>query len=242
MKRRILSLTFVSTVALFTLGCGGSSKSPSANEVTIKFKKSGTYDLRQYLMIPEAKTNNYVNKSYSNSKGKKEYKNTPDSETYPYVTMQYNGNIVKEFREKSLDTTYKILADRINATDAEDNATDDIARFADKGDYILKRVTKSAQKNYESLWKVNAHFASKKVTNKVYNDVLEIISTYKDESTAIVSKNNVTSVDKGENKVYLAKGIGLILEIDEDCSETKIDNTSVKKECTKDIEEITTIN
>ena len=245
MKKIILSLS-VGALILGMSGCGSSGDSkPDANSINIEFKTSGTFDLAQYITADKDQSNNYVKKVYTNNKGKKDYKDTADKTTYPVKTITHTSDIsVEEFIDGKLDSTYSFLADRIKTTDDVNN-TDIIARFANKGDYISKSVKTITSDglpiHYEMVCKLSKKLDSKTVLAKDYQDVIQVVCTYNSSANSSINNSAITYTSNGVNTIYAAKGIGTILDINEDCSETKVGDATPVKECQKEVEEITSV-
>ncbi len=242
MKNIVLGLSFVAA-ALLTTGCGGDGdKSVNLNDVTVKYKTAGTYDLSQYIVPNAAQTSNYVEESFTNNKGKKEYKQVADETTYTATRFDINGSTIKEYdKANELDVTDIILADKINIIiDSED--TTSIARFADNGDYVAKTTDNQGNSHHTLVCKVTKKLATKSVNGQEYSDVLEMSCTYKGDGSTMVNSQQLTSTTDGTILNYFAKDTGLISLVDESCTKTKLKDKVITHECTKETQSITTIN
>ncbi len=252
MKKIILALALASSLMIIVTGCGGGSDDSTIDidDVTLEFKTSATYDLRDYMSPEQDQTHNYVDKTYINNNGEKIYNAIPDKESYSTTRFEINGAIIKEYDDAELDVTSTILSDRIvEALETIENMEIVTVRFADQDDYVNKIITTltltteevSFDMQMKLVCKVNNYLASKEVNNNTYNDVLEITCTTTSTSSETVSGMPFNFISNGYGRFYLAKGVGMISETSEYCSITTLD-TTISKECKKEISEITTIN
>jgi hypothetical protein len=248
MTKSIITISILSSLILFSTGCGGGSdKKTDPKDAVVEFKTSGTYDLRQYITATQNQINNYVEKTFTNNKGKKEYANTADETSYYATRFDINNTTIKEFNDNDLDLTYDIQTTKIIEKDADDNTTMNIARYADNGDYVYKK-DETIQLNgitFTAVYacKISDHLSSKEVNGNTYNDILEITcegSTNSQEG-AKLNGNPLSIESESSLKSYLAKGEGIIWEEDETCTSTTINKTT-SKECEKELTEVTTIN
>jgi len=245
MKKMILGVSLVSALVLVT-GCGDDKdKKVAIDDVTVKYAASGTYDMSQYMLASDSQINSYVSKTFTNDKGKKSYKDVADETTYPASRFDVNGSIIKEYddTDDELDTTSTILSDRIKQIDAEDNEVSYIARYAEKGDYIIKIVSTDTDGfTLKTACKLNKQLTSKEINTKTYNDVIEVVCNAEGSQTTTVAGQEV-SVTSESNVINLfAKGKGLISSITEDCYTRKDGDTITKEVCEKEIQEITNIH
>ncbi len=241
MKKDIL----VASLLTFTLiGCGGGGSSDSNKDV--EFKTSGKYDLKEYIFPDKNQTNMYVEKTYINSDGKKEFNDDNlDSTEYPPTDFIHEGTIVKEYADHDLDTMYQVLNDRIKMTDVNDdiNVTFDVARFADIGDYILNQSksfsSNGSDVNMTRVCKLDDYIASKEINNKTYSNILEISCESTIKAHGVINQSNVTIETTEESSNYFAKGVGPIKMESESCETTTIDSNKPTSECEKTVTEIT---
>ena len=241
MKKMILGLS-LSTVLVLMSGCGDSSDKVDIDAVTVTYKNAATYDLSEYILATQSQTNNYVSKEFTNTSGKKDYKNTPDEEIYSITRFEVNQSIVKEYNaDNFLQTTNTILSDRIKTVDT-DSEEILIARFADKDDYIIKSVTTDADNTTTKIaCKINKHLNTKAVNNKTYTDILEMSCDVTFSETTTAGGDTVSSTADGIIIIYFAKDNGPISSMIEACTKTSIGDKIVKNSCTKTTEDITNI-
>ncbi len=245
MKKNILALAFVGSLAMVMVGCGGDDKKKEVKieDVVLEYKSEGAYDLSKYIAPAQSQVNNYVKKSYTNNKGERKYSPTPDSEEDVSYTYDVNSTGVTEIESLYNDkTTYNFLDDRIDSTDSNDSAfSGGIVRYADAGDNIFKVIASQSKDgiNFDItyLCKVNKYLSSRKVRNTIYDDVLEITCTGSTEADSTV----FTLTSKDYSTSYFSYEVGLIEEIEETCDTTTVKN-NITKECEKETMEITTIN
>ncbi len=239
MKKNILALAFVGSLAMIMIGCGGDDdkkKEVKIEDVVLNYKSEGKYDLSEYIAPEQNQTNNYVKKTYTNNKGEKKYSAAPEEADISY-SYEVNSSTVTETETPGGDiTTYTFLSDRIN----DGNVS--IVRYANIGDNVAKIIAtfheESIDFNSTLLCKVNKHYASKKVRSTTYEDVLEVTcyGDTKSDSKFFDFVSSDYSVD------YFAYGKGLIENTEETCSTTTVNKSNITKECEKETMEITTIN
>jgi len=236
MKKIILALVLVGTLIIVTTGCGGDDdkKELTAEEVTLEYKTSGAYDLSQYIAPAENKTNIYVKNTYINNDAQ------PNDTTYPTTQFDINTTTIKQYDSDDTNITYTILNDRIKLLNKNDTI-----RYANIGDYISKTIIKTNTNgnnlNMSSLCKLNKHIESKEINNNTYTDIVEIVCTSKFNSTGKTNGIDSSVTRDGTKTYYLAKEVGKISEIQEDC-ETTIFNKVDSNNCKKIVTEITNIN
>jgi len=248
MTKSILTISILSSMVLFTTGCGGGSDSTTdPKDAVVEFKTSGTYDLRNYVTATQNQINNYVEKKFTNDKGEKKYEDTADETSYYATRFDVNNSTIKEFKDDVLESTYTILSNKIIEKDAEDNTEFSIARYADDGDYVFKK-SETTQLNgitftIVDACKVTDHLTSKEVNGHTYNDVLEITCEgYSTSQEGATLNGNPLSIKTESTFIsYSAKNEGTIWEEDETCTSTTLNKTT-NKECEKEITEITTIS
>ena len=245
MKKSILTLGLAGSLIIVTTGCGGGDdqKEPTAQEVTLEYKTSGTYDLSQYMAPTENKINNYREKTYEDNQGGKNY--GEPTEAFPTIRFDINASTIKEYDSDGTDTIYTILNDRIKSLDADDNTVDYIVRYANIGDYIDKTIIETnvngTSLNISSLCKLNGHLESKEINNVTYSDIIEISCVSNSNSSGNVGDNNFTTTSTSTDTYYLAKEVGEINSIEESCNTTILSGNKVSS-CEKIITEITNIN
>ncbi len=237
MKKNILALAFVGSLAMVMVGCGGDDKKKEVKieDVVLEYKSEGAYDLSKYIAPAQNQINNYMKKIYTNDKGEKKYSAEPEETDISY-SYEVNGTTVTETETPGNDiTTYSFLSDRINNDNIE------IVRYANIGDNVAKIITTLSKDNIDfnstQLCKINKHHASKKVRSTTYEDVLEVTchGDTKSNSDFFGFVSSDYSVD------YFAYEKGLIESNEETCSTTTVKN-NITKECEKETMEITTIN
>ncbi len=239
MKKIIFGASLVSALVLMS-GCGDSGDDKvDIDAVVVEYKNSATYDLSEYTLATQSQTNMYVVKTFTNDKGKKSYQESPDETAYPIVRYDVNGSIVKEYDiNGDLDTTNTILSDRISI----DNGSSTMARFADKGDYVSKvSFTDNNGVTIKVACKINKQLASKEVSPKTYEDVLEMVCAMEGAQTTTLGGKAASVNLEGSLITYFAKGNGAISSIMEGCTKTKVGDTVVLQSCEKETEEITNI-
>ena len=245
MKKMILGVSLVSALVLMT-ACGDSGDSKVAfDDVKIEYKNEGTYDLSQYLVPAQNQISNYVENVYTNQSGKRDYSNTPDEGSPSYSKSQFNinGTTIEVTTDGTLDTTFNILADKINSTDADDNSVESYVRYTDKGNYILKKQGPDGDSgNLKLVCKLANHHNSKKVSGTTYNDIIELSCTIDAYDSGTVGGSKVEVIGSGTSVLYFAKNKGSISTVTDICVESKTDGTKTKAICSKTTEEITTIN
>lgn len=237
MKKSILAISLLSTLAILSTGCGSSSGSGSTT----------VYDLSQYLLPSQNQINNYVKETYENNKGKKKYSDSPDSEDAYAQKYEVDGTTVKEYKDNILETTHTIQSDKIVEVDAQDSSSIDTTRKLKEGDTIIS-INKTLQQNnitmtFKNSCKLNDYLSSKEIKGTTYNNVIEVKckGTVTSPEGAQVGGLPFSISTKNTTIIYLAKGKGMILEIEEYCSTTILNNAE-SKECEKEITEIATIN
>jgi len=245
MKKTILGISLFASL-LLTLGCGGSKdKKVAFDDVKVEYKNSGTYDLSHYLVPAQNQISNYVKKVYTNKSGKRKYSETPDEGNTTYSKTEYdiNGTTIKEITDEKLETTYNILTDKITATDAEDNSVDRYARYADKGNYILKEELRDKDLGkMKSVCKLADHFENKNINGTTYDDVIEVTCDIDSYDSAVIGGRQVEVISDGKGVLLFAKDKGMISFMTDICVEDKIDGKKTDAMCTKETQEITTIN
>jgi hypothetical protein len=248
MKKSILAISLLSSLTILYTGCGSSdSKKVDLKDVVVKFKTSANYDLSQYITSNKNQINNYVIKTYKNEEGKKKYNDIPDETSYDATRIDVNGTIIKEYDGSELDTTYSILTNKLVSTEADDNSTITVARYADKGDYVSK-IDKTIQSNglsltYIHVCKVADYLASKEINGNTYTDVLKITCEGSAKTPAGAKLNNVpySVLMEITSTGFYAKNQGNIWEEEETCNSTTVNKTT-SESCEKEITEITTIS
>ncbi len=240
MKKSILTLGLAGSLIIVTTGCGGGDdkKEPTAEEVTLEFKTSGDYDLSQYIAPTENKTNIYIEKTYKDNQGGKNY-GDPDS-TFPTTRFDINETTIKQYDSDDTNTTYTILDDRIKLLNKNDTI-----RYANIGDYtskiLIKTDTNGNNLNMSSLCKLNKYIESKEINDNIYTDIVEITCVTKFNSTGKTNGIDSSVTRDGTRTYNLAKEIGEISAIQEDC-ETTVFNGIQSSNCKKTVTEITNIN
>ncbi len=242
MKKIILGTSLA--LALLS-GCGSDGDSKVAYaDAKVEYKTAGAYKLSDYLVPAQNQISNYVENTYTNKSGKRDYSKTADegSPSYTASNFDVNGSTIKESIDNVLDTTYNILADKITSTDA-DGTVENYVLFADKGDYISK--TQGTDENLgavELVCKLANHYANKIVSGTAYDDVIEVSCTIDSHDEATVGGSKIEVIGEGTNKKLFAKNKGLISDVIDFCTQTKTDGTKTKATCVKTTQEITTIN
>ncbi len=243
MKKIVLAASVVTIVLMNGCGSSGDSK-VDLSAVKVEYKNAATYDLSQYLIPTRNQINNYANTTFTNTKGKKDYKETPDEPAVASVEKyDVNGSIIKEFDgSDALITTSTVTADRISQLD-EDGTTQVLARFADKGDYFTKRTrTNSDGINITLACKVKNHLETKNIGSQTYTDVLEVECPFEGIQTTTLGGQQATVKSEGSSINFFAKDDSLILSTTETCVTTKVGDNTVSKRCIKEIEKLFTIN
>jgi len=245
MKKIVLGTSLVLAMVLAT-GCGSDGDSKvDIDAVTVAYKNSAALDMSEYIIPSKSQTNSYVRTVFTNDSGKKEYKKIADKTTYPETRFDVNASVVRQYdADNALDVTSTVLSDRIKNIDASDNSTMDIARFADKGDYIQKKTqTLFNGAVVKMACKVTDKLNLKVVNDKTYNDVIKMVCDYQTtlEDTTLSGKKSLESLE-GIGIAYYAKGNGLISSISEDCTKTMIDAKVVTQECEKEIDNLISIH
>ncbi len=237
MKKSILAISLLGSLAILSTGCGSSSESSSTT----------VYDLSQYSLPSQNQINNYVEETYENDEGKKDYSNSPDSEGAYAQKYEIDGTTVKEYRDNILETTYTIQSNKIVEVDAQDNSSINVTREVKEGDTIIS-INKTLQQDsitmtFKNSCKLSDHLNSKEIKGTTYNDVIEVKceGTVTSPEGAQVGGLPFSISSENTNFTYFAKGKGMILDIEEYCSTTILNNAE-SKECEKEITEITTIN
>ncbi len=245
MKKNILALAFVGSLAMVMIGCGGDDdkKEVKIEDVELVYKTLGTYDLKEYQTPVSNQINNYEEKTYKNNKGKKSYPAEPvktDNHIYKY---EVNATAVKEIINSTLDSTYIYNNDRITILYADDNTSEDFVRFVEKGDYIYKKVFEGKNNGLDveisMLCKVDSHINTMDVNGDTYNDIIKISCINKGSAIGKVNGDDYSNKANGTSVVYIAKDIGEISSADEDCETTKLNDIVTSSSCEKEIIEIT---
>ncbi len=238
MKKNIILTSLFSSLLLLSVGCGGDDKDKTVDpeDVTLDFKTSGDYNLRDYIAPDQNKTINYVEKTYTDKTGKKNYKAIADEELYPIKKFEISGAVIKEYGAgNALETTYTITENKIISQDVGESGIDRV-KFANVGDYITKIISTETKQ----ACKINKYIATKEVGANSYTDVLELSCTGTTEAEGIMGgqSNSVSTIFT--NKMYLAKNVGEISSIFEKCTTTKL-GTLKSTECQKKTTDLTNI-
>jgi len=244
MKKTILGISLLTTL-LLTVGCGGDKKKVGFDDVKVEYKSGGTYDLSHYLVPAQNQISNYVKKVYTNKSGKRKYDNTPDEGNTTYSKTEYdiNGTLIQAITDGALETTFKILTDKVTATDAKNKSVENYARYADKGDYILKEeLTDAEDGTLKYFCKVADHLENTNINGHTYDDVLKVTCPMEIYDSATIAGNKVEVVGDGESILLFAKDKGMISFITDMCVENKFNGKKTESNCIKETQEITTIN
>ena len=135
------------------------------------------------------------------------------------------------------------MSDRIKQLDVEDNEVSYIARYAEKGDYIIKMVSTDTDGfTVKIACKLNKQLTSKEINTKTYNDVIEVVCDVKGSQTTTVAGQEVSVTSEGSVINLFAKGKNLISSVTEGCATRKDGDTITKEVCEKEIQEITNIH
>lgn len=245
MKRSILTLAFVGSLAMVMIGCGGDDDKKEINieDVVLDYGVTGTYDLSKYIVPTQNQINNYVEKTYINDKGERKYNVTPDKEIDVSYSYEVNSTAITEIESLDNDKIiYSLLDNKINLTDFNNTAFNTgVVRHADVGDNIYKVIATFSEDgisfNATELCKINKHYDSKEVRNQTYNNVLEVTCTGSAEADSSI----FTLTSKDYSTSYFSYGDGLIESNEETCDTTMVNNNTTK-ECEKETLEIATIN
>jgi hypothetical protein len=247
MKKIILNLSIIS--ALILTGCGDDGDDEvTFEDVKIEYKTKASYDLAEYFLPAQNQISNYVDNVYTNEHGKKEYFKNADEGSPSYSISRYeiNGSKIKEFNNSTSldpDTTYEILSDKIILTDVSDNSVMSSVRFADNGNYISKAQESSKEFGLtKETCKLTGHLDEKKVSGRVYNDVIELRCSIDILDSDEIGGQKITVTGNSDLVNHFAKGKGLISSVSNYCSQTKTGDKLTKSECKKLTHEITTIN
>ena len=239
-------IIFGSLSVLVLLTACGSSKDDKMtfDDAKLEFKDSGKYDLKEYIVPKEDQISNYENNEFTDLSGKRKYKNEAD-ENSPYfnaVSFDVNGSVVKESEDGNLQTTYRILSNKIESVDT-DNSKEIFVRYADVGDYILKfKELDDDLGDSELVCKLSNHYDKNMVNNKEYSDIIEISCTINTIDSKTVGGSKIEVVGGGSIKKLFAKDKGLISDIIDFCKTTKTDSKDTNRVCVKQTQEIATIN
>ncbi len=246
MKRLFIALSLAFGILLVTTGCGDDDdKVLPPEEIVLDFGTVGDYDLSKYIFPTTEQINNYRDKVYKNSDGKREYDSIDANETFYSVRYEVTDSLVEEFREDVLEVKYHIQSDRIKSELIENNKTIEIVRYTDSGEYIIKNeseVTIDGRHGTDSLLCKVANVINEKVVlNTTYEDVLEITCIIEDISSGIFNGSEFETNKDGTEVIYFAKDIGKISSVSDICDTTTLNSLSEIK-CEKVTTELTTIN
>ncbi len=220
MKKSIILASLLGSILFLSVGCGGDDKDKTVNpeDVTLNFKTSGDYNLRDYLAPDQNKTNNYVEKTYTDETGKKSYKAVADGELYPIKRFEINGADIREYSTgNTLETTYTITENKIISTDVGESPIDRV-KFANVGDYVTRVVDTETKQ----ACKISKYIATKKIGTNNYDNVLELSCTGTREAEGETGGQTTSVSTVFTNKMYFAKNVGEISSIFEKCTTTKL--------------------
>jgi len=246
MKQLSIKLALTLGLLLSIVGCGGDDdKANPPVEIVLDFGTVGDYNLSEYLFPTENQINNYRDKEYKNSEGKREYDNLDANETFYSVRYTVNDDLVKEFREDSLHTNHHIQDDRIKSIIVDNNKTTEIVKYADIDNYIIKseaEVTVDGRHGTDSIiCRISGYKNEKEVINTVYENVLEVSCVIADTSSGTFNGSQFETSRDGVYLIYLAKDIGKISSTLDVCDITTLNSLS-ETMCKKTVTELTTIN
>ena len=239
MKKIVLGTSLVLAMVLGS-GCGDSDSKKSIDDVVVDFKNAATYNLSEYVVPSQAQTNNYAEKVFKNSDGKKKYDAVADEENFTSKVYDINGSTVRSLVGGQLDESYTTVANKINQVD-DDGLLTQFARYADTGDYISKVVrSMSNGLKMKQACKLNKKIDSKVINNVTYSDILEVVCTVENSGEGTTLGQTFKVASDGEIVSLFAKGEGMISTISEGCTKTTLG--SIEKEtCEKSVETITNI-
>ncbi len=239
--KKIIFATSLAGILLIATGCGGSDdkKELTIDEISLDFSKKETasYDLSQYLAPDSNKTNTYIKKVYEDKSGKKSYSEDSMDESFPTVKFEVSTTTIKAIKSDDGNSTFSIGDDRVFASSFLSSGDKNLVRYIDAGDYISK--TKS--QNVISWCKLNRYLNSYKVSDKDYNDVIELKCKVEKSSSGTTGTGSEYSDKSIEDSLYLfSKNIGLIESTKEECTTTVL-NENEDQKCEKVVKKITNI-
>jgi len=234
---------FILSILLFS-GCGFDKKDlndikllDENEKVVYPEKEQGDFDLKDYLFPDKNQINIYKVVKYRDNGGDRRYnENNPfmlnENEAVEYIVSE---NIIKE----GSNTEYTVKDFSIQRKELVDEFYDirDYRRFVDINDtYYSYEHVDNATTLYQVgylLCKVMGHSDSKKILEKEYSDVLELMC--KSESAQGV-RGEFREKKLFSVTYYFAKGIGEIGAIGEECNIRDYD--TIYKSCIKSKKEL----
>ena len=228
-----------SVTALFFTGCGGSAKNDKVNlDAAVAYKTSGAYDFSDYLVPKEKSINVYEERTYENKSGKKKFSGDPLRDTYSYKYDINGTHITVRNGNDEIEERYMVKPDRIELMDTDNNTS--LARFVDKGDYILSisenRTQNSIPTVAKKACKVIGHDDQKSIDNTEYSDVLKVECTGREEGKSSSESTELGYLNEESSTLYFAKGKGMVYSEEVSCKTLSVslgDNKNDTSTCKK---------
>jgi hypothetical protein len=223
MKKNILVLTV--TAVMMITGCGSSGKDDNgiSFDSTVQYKESATYDFSFYFAPSEKSISVYKESIYLNNKGKKHFDDTPDEDDTFTEKYDINGTrIVVKDGDDEINGIYQVKSDRIEILDEDNEIEETLARYVDKGDYIVA-TSKADEINgipttTQFACRVIAHFETKSFSDKEYSDLLKVECKGKEFGETKSDRLSSEYDSDFHETIYFEKGTGLVYSESIECT------------------------